>query len=80
MSGAGLTLRFSEPNVTVTRAADAAAVAQKTFDAEINGFDAAVNKNSKDRQGDSHNNVYVVVVPKPLERLLCVVYFGKSLG
>ena len=66
--------------MTVARAADAAAVTEKTFDAKINGFDATVNKNSDCSDNYCNNNVYVVVVPKPLERLLCVVYFGKSLG
>ena len=61
-------------------ATETAAVAEETFDAEINRFDAAVNENGDERHNNGNNNIYVVVVPKPLKGLFRVVDFGKSLG
>ena len=63
--------------MAAVRAAYAAAVAEKAFDAKINGFDATVNENSDDGNNKCNDYVYVVVVPKPLEGLFCVVDFGK---
>ena len=66
--------------MAATRTTEAAAVTKKTFDAEINRFDAAVNENGDERHNNSNNNIYVVVVPKRFKGLLGVVDFGKGLG
>ena len=57
----------------------AAAITKKTFDTEINRFDATVNENGDNRHDNCNNNIYVVVVPKRFKGLLSVVDFSKGL-